>query len=575
MPGIIQQRRDKKIEKAKTVIINPKTNVNFVALHANSSGEKIEDILALAIDGVVLAGDWNISLSDPANVAALKTYLDKNNLKIEISDEAVKKIHYIYKERSENSEYNQQGLKGGEPNGGTKDVAFKIVKKKNPNEASIPKNLENRLKKIQSNVEKFNKAIKKLADANQLTAATLDAECAIFDIINFQNPAKSHYNDHLSASHYDPKTNTICYAINTIEHSEYNFSVQFKDGVTTTDVQTTFQEYDKEVFTAIYKLVMKRDGIAADSVDFTKLSVRDLRKKLKDAFAANAQGQKSNPQGADVTRADIEECINSILVGTPDGKGGTKPATFVKINNQLLRDPFTQAEIDNRKDVLLNDESFKQFTDSDRMENGAKVKGVGKLERLVNVFYQSLAIDIPKKNDKTVSFKGNGFPAFLDGAKKVIPVAQIEAAQIAHMKAELNELHKKHPTAAISVALIEGLDQPNKIKAMRDHVDMLNAQVKMQRESNNNFYFLLNVGFGLVASAASVAGIAVAGLALAGIMTIVTAGIAGILVGAAVAGFAAYSLFSNSTNYRNQDTSVGIALNEVIDPAGPYVAPAP
>lgn len=206
----------------------------------------------------------------------------------------------------------------------------------------------------------------------------------------------------------------------------------------------------------------------------------------------------------------------------------------------------------------LTDDSFVKakiatLVDTKHME--AYQKSLGKI---INVFYQALDTGIPQENEQAIALNGTGFPAFVDANNQLVAIETLEKIQLQHMQKDLNELHKRFPTAQFSVAIIEGLtpgkEQPAKCNAVEAEVNKMNSQT--------NCHFYLKAVLSIASACVSISAIVVASLALASILTVSTAGVAALFTAAAItAGLATFGLFHKKSNAADEPLECAHELN--------------
>lgn len=465
----------KDVKKTDMLLIDPSNiAMNAFAVHANSKGEELSAVLKNPKEGTVYIGDFNIdfakkNLDKDGKVLAseLELALKDSGLRVEMSPGAIEELTLLFKMRSPDSMYNQQVLKGGMPSLALKDMAFKLVERKQ-GEPIIPSALEEKFKELQARNDKMVEGIEALQKNGNFNDVTVNELCEEAAVINYANPESSFFHDHTSVWYYDEATNTVVYAINSIKQTLYDYADHFKDwgskndqekGEFLADANTKYNALEHKAYVEFYQLILKRE-------------------KLKTQEGKLAEPVPTPENISKYSKEQLQSLIKKSIKGEDNAVGGPLKVEDYKdfFEKVLLSNEFTAVNNLKRTPHIIDDEAIKKLVNENMSKSYAR-----KLETLLSAVFQGLDTKIPTTGDSCTSLMGTGFKAFVKANGELYTEEEMRDTQIEAVKQDLNRLQQKFQTAQFATVIIEAVNngtivQPEKVEAITQCTQEINAQ---------------------------------------------------------------------------------------------------
>ncbi|WP_419420658.1 hypothetical protein ACNVED_04990 [Legionella sp. D16C41] len=431
----------------------------LIPVHGSSNGtakDNLEKILSSAESGDIISGDFNINFLEPSNIKELVAYLNTKQFRIDIAEEVVKSLQPWFKMRSVNSLYSQQLLKNGIPDIFIKDLSFKLLKKSNSEEPSIPSYLQDKLNDLQQLRQQLLIKLEQLKENNQFNETSVSLLCTQLGIISYHNLQQSFGNDHPYTYYYDNSTNTVFFSQNSVQHTAYDFKNHFKDGINVDieHLKTLYTNLDNLVCTEMYCLLAIRDNITINKEDIHQLNNQEKIAFIKEHLKFN-RTNSNTATAITLSKENIANYFNTIL-----------RSQELSAINALLKKPFNLADenfILEQLKLLLSDKNLTSYA--------------GALDKIINAIYQGLNPERPKKDEQSIALNGTGFLPFRNIANELIPLEEIEQKQIDYQIEAMNQLHSQYPNATFVVTMIEAKGQEHKCELIKNAVEKINAEV--------------------------------------------------------------------------------------------------
>ncbi|STX51130.1 Uncharacterised protein [Legionella busanensis] len=338
-----------------------------------------------------------------------------------------------------------------------KDLSFKLIKKTNPAEPSIPDFLQAKLTELQNIRKQLLNAAEQLKANGSFDETSISLLCDKLGVVSYHNLEQSFGNDHPYSYYYDNDTNTLFFSQNSVQHIAYDFEAHFKDGnkVDVNDLKELYSDLDNLVYIEMYKLLALRDGIEIKREEIRQLSKQDKIGFIKNHLKTNRTSSNQDSTFT-LSKEDIAIYFNTIL--------RSKELAAI---NVLLKKPFNLSEesfITAQLESLLSDKNLAAYRTG--------------IDKIINTIYQALSPNRAKPGEQTIALNGNGFLPFRTSKSELIPLAKIEAIQIDFQIEALNKLHEQYPKAMFVVAMIEANGQEHKCEIIRQTVERINLEAK-------------------------------------------------------------------------------------------------